>query len=90
MTKFCIYLFVRQLWMVIDKRDEMLSLNTVRCVAILLTTECESAGIIKSANPAKETEGLRKSQEELITGILKCLGYFTTHTASLCAEQVYI
>lgn len=76
--------------MVTDKRDEMLSLNTVRCVAILLTTECESAGIIKSANPAKESEGLRKSQEELITGILKCLGYFTTHTASLSAEQVHI
>lgn len=88
--KICVCLIGRQLWMVTDKRDEMLSLNTVRCVAILLTTECESAGIIKSANSTKESDGLRKSQEELITGILKCLGYFTTYTASLCAEQVYI
>lgn len=73
--------------MVIDKRDEMLSLNAVRCVAILLTTECESAGIIKST-AAKENVSPRKSQEELITGILKCLGYFTTHSTSQCAEQV--
>lgn len=75
--------------MVVDKRDEMLSQNAVRCVAILLTTECETAGIIKSTNNAlRETDGLRKSQEELITGILKCLGYFTTHSSIQCAEQV--
>lgn len=75
--------------MVVDKRDEMLSQNAVRCVAILLTTECETAGIIKSANNAlRETDGIRKSQEELITGILKCLGYFTTHSSIQCAEQV--
>ncbi|KAL0883062.1 hypothetical protein ABMA27_016532 [Loxostege sticticalis] len=80
---------IRQLWMVVDKRDEMLSQNAVRCVAILLTTECETAGIIKSTNNAlKETDGLRKSQEELITGILKCLGYFTTHSSIQCAEQI--
>lgn len=77
--------------MVQEKRDEMLSLNAVRCIAILLTTECETAGIIKSTcNPCKEGEGLRKSQEELICGILKCLGYFTTHASVLCAEQVTI
>lgn len=73
--------------MVTEKREEMLGLNAVRCIAILLTTECESAGIIKSSN-TKESDGLRKSQEELITGILKCLGYFTTHCTSQCAEQV--
>ncbi|XP_048478636.1 armadillo repeat-containing protein 5 [Plutella xylostella] len=78
---------VRQLWMVTEKREEMLGLNAVRCIAILLTTECGSAGIIKSSN-TKESDGLRKSQEELITGILKCLGYFTTHCTSQCAEQL--
>lgn len=76
--------------MVTDKRDEMLSLNAVRCVAILLTIECETAGIIKSTGPVRETEGLKKSQEELITGILKCLGYFTTYSTAQCAEQVII
>ncbi|XP_060803453.1 armadillo repeat-containing protein 5 isoform X1 [Amyelois transitella] len=79
---------IRQLWMVIDKREEMLALNAVRCIAILVTTECESAGIIKSTNPARETEGFRKSQEELVIGILKCLGYFTTHATAQCAEQI--
>lgn len=79
---------IRQLWMIVDKREEMLSVNAVRCVAILLTTECESAGIIKSTNPNRETEGIRKSQEELIVGILKCLGYFTTHATLQCAEQI--
>ncbi|XP_073956979.1 BTB/POZ domain-containing protein Rnb isoform X2 [Choristoneura fumiferana] len=75
--------------MVQEKRDEMLSLNAVRCIAILLTTECETAGVIKSTcNSSKEGEGLRKSQEELICGILKCLGYFTTHASVLCAEQI--
>lgn len=73
--------------MVVDKRQEMLNLNSVCCIAILLTNECESAGILKSANPQKETE-LRKSQEELISGILKCFGYFTTHATTLCAVQV--
>jgi hypothetical protein len=69
----------------------MLALNAVRCVAVLLTTECENGGIIKpSSNQAiKESDGLRKSQEELITGILKCLGYFTTHSSIPCAEQVF-
>lgn len=84
----CLLLFSRQLWMVSEKRDEMVSLNSVRCIAILLTTECETAGIIKSTNPPRDSEGLRKSQEELITGILKCLGYFTTHSSPQCAEQV--
>ncbi|XP_022838097.1 armadillo repeat-containing protein 5 [Spodoptera litura] len=79
---------IRQLWMVNEKRDEMLSLNSVRCIAILLTTECEAAGIIKSTTPVRESDGLRKSQEELITGILKCLGYFTTHSTAQCAEQI--
>ncbi|XP_049873107.1 armadillo repeat-containing protein 5 [Pectinophora gossypiella] len=79
---------IRQLWMVIDKREEMLSLNAVRCITILLTTECESAGIIKTAAATKASDGLRKSQEELITGILKCLGYFTTHATASCAEQL--
>ncbi|CAB3261567.1 unnamed protein product [Arctia plantaginis] len=79
---------IRQLWMVTDKRDEMLSLNAVRCIAILLTTECETAGIIKSTVPVRETEGLKKSQEELILGILKCLGYFTTYSTAHCAEQI--
>ncbi|KAI5637273.1 BTB/POZ domain-containing protein [Phthorimaea operculella] len=79
---------IRQLWMVTDKREEMLGLNAVRCIAILLTTECESAGLLKTANPVKEHEVLRKSQEELITGILKCLGYFTTHSTAACAEQI--
>lgn len=89
-TEILVFIFGRQLWMVTEKRDEMLSLNAARCVAILLTTECESAGIIKTTNPDKENEGLRKSQEELITGILKCLGYFTTHATIHCAEQVNI
>ena len=74
--------------MVTEKRDEMLSLNSVRCIAVLLTTECETAGIIKTTTPGREAEGLRKSQEELMTGILKCLGYFTTHSTAQCAEQV--
>lgn len=75
--------------MVVDKREEMLAQNAVRSIAILITTECELAGIIKSANNAlREGEGFRKSQEELITGILKCLGYFTTHSSNQCAEQV--
>lgn len=81
---------LRQLWMVNDKRDEMLAQNCVRVIAILMTTECEAAGIIKSSsNPTgKESDGFRKSQEELITGILKCLGYFTTYTNVLCSEQI--
>ncbi|CAH0585629.1 unnamed protein product [Chrysodeixis includens] len=79
---------IRQLWMVSEQREEMLALNSVRCIAILLTTECETAGIIKSTNPVRDTDGLRKSQEELITGILKCLGYFTTHSTAQCAEQI--
>lgn len=74
--------------MVIDKREEMLNQNSVRCIAILLTNECESAGILKSTNPQNETAELRKSQEELISGILKCLGYFTTHATTQCAVQV--
>lgn len=79
---------MRHLWMVTDKRDEMLSLNAVRCIAILLTVECESAGIIKSSSSSKETDGLRKSQEELVIGILKCIGFFTTHPTLQCAEQI--
>lgn len=74
--------------MVAEKREEMLSLNAVRCIAILLTVQCESVGIIKSSNPEKETEELKKSDEELIIGILKCLGYFTTYLNPHCAEQV--
>lgn len=73
--------------MVLEKRNEMLNFNAVRCVTILMTTECELAGIIKSTS-TKEVEGLRKSQEELVNGILKCLGYFTTHSTVQCAEQV--
>lgn len=88
LLSFNIFFRLRQLWMVLDKREEMLSLNSVRCIAILLTNECESAGILKCTNPMKETTELRKSQEELISGILKCLGYFTTHTTTQCAEQV--
>ncbi|KAJ0176554.1 hypothetical protein K1T71_007733 [Dendrolimus kikuchii] len=79
---------IRQLWMITEKRDEMLSLNAVRCVAILLTTECEAAGVIKTTNPQKEYDGLRKSQEELISGILKCVGYFTIHATIQSAEQI--
>lgn len=78
----------RQLWMVTDKRDEMLSLNVVRCVTILLTTECESIGLIKSTNLDNVIVEPGKSQEELIIGILKCLGYFTTYSVPKCAEQV--
>lgn len=74
--------------MVIDKRDEMLGLNAVRIVSVLLTVECESAGIIKSSNQDKVADRPKKSQEELITGILKCLGYFTTYANPHCAEQV--
>ncbi|XP_068633382.1 uncharacterized protein Rnb isoform X2 [Battus philenor] len=79
---------IRQLWMVAEKREEMLSTNAVRCVAILLTVQCESLGIIKSPNPEKEIEEMKKSQEELITGILKCLGNFTTYANPNCAEQI--
>ncbi|CAG5048003.1 unnamed protein product, partial [Parnassius apollo] len=79
---------IRQLWMVTDKRDEMLSLNAVRCIVILLIMQCESVGIMKSSNPEKELEELKRSQEELITGILKCLGYFTTYANPHCAEQI--
>lgn len=78
--------------MVTDRREEMLELNTVRCIAILLTTECESAGILKP-NPHRDVPSekeLRKSQEELIIGILKCLGYFTTHATTQCGEQVIL
>lgn len=76
--------------MITEKREEMLSINTVRCIAILLTTECEST-IINSTDPHKKLEKketLKKSQEELITSILKCIGYFTTHATVPCAEQV--
>ncbi|CAG9786810.1 unnamed protein product [Diatraea saccharalis] len=81
---------IRQLWMVNDKRDEMVAQNTVRIISILLTTECEKAGIIKSSSnhAAAESEGLRKSQEELIVGILKCIGYFTTYSSVPCSEQI--
>ncbi|RVE50863.1 hypothetical protein evm_004430 [Chilo suppressalis] len=81
---------IRQLWMLNNKRDEMLAQNTVHIIAILLTTECETAGIIKSSSKStvEETDGLRKSQEELIIGILKCLGYFTTYSSVSCAEQI--
>lgn len=74
--------------MVTDKREEMLSVNAVKCVAVLLTVQCESAGILDSPNPISEVEELGKSQEELINGILKCLGYFTTYSNKQCAEQV--
>ncbi|XP_045498323.1 armadillo repeat-containing protein 5 [Colias croceus] len=79
---------IRQLWMIAEKRDEMLSLNVVRCVTILLTTECESIGLMKSTHIDKEIEVPRRSQEELIIGILKCLGYFTTYSIPQCAEQL--
>lgn len=79
----------RQLWTVIDKRDEMLYLNAVKCVAQLMITECESTGVIKSEDNVNEFEGFRKSREELLIGILKCLGFFTIHTTPHCAEQVY-
>ncbi|XP_013145321.1 PREDICTED: armadillo repeat-containing protein 5 isoform X2 [Papilio polytes] len=79
---------IRQLWMVTDKREEMLSVNAVKCVAVLLTVQCESAGILDSPNPISEVEELGKSQEELINGILKCLGYFTTYSNKQCAEQI--
>ncbi|XP_022117785.2 armadillo repeat-containing protein 5 isoform X1 [Pieris rapae] len=79
---------IRQLWMIADKRDEMLSLNVARCVAILLTTECESIGIIKSTNLDNVIMEPGRSQEELIIGILKCLGYFTTYSIPQCAEQL--
>ncbi|KAL4715456.1 hypothetical protein ACJJTC_015359 [Scirpophaga incertulas] len=80
---------IRQLWAISDKRDEMLTLNAVGCIALLLTNECETAGIIKSStNMSKDSEGFRKSQEELISGILKCIGYFTIHTTIRCAEQI--
>lgn len=71
-----------------DKRDEMLTLNAIRCVSILLSTECESMGIIKSSTLEKEIEEPKKSQDELIVGILKCLGHFTTYAVRQCAEQV--
>ncbi|KPJ08530.1 Armadillo repeat-containing protein 5 [Papilio machaon] len=79
---------IRQLWMVTDKRDEMLSVNAVRCITVLLTAQCESAGIIESPNPTNEVDELKKSHEELINGILKCLGYFTTYSNPQCAEQI--
>ncbi|XP_047503466.1 armadillo repeat-containing protein 5 isoform X3 [Pieris napi] len=79
---------IRQLWMITDKRDEMLSLNVARCVAILLTTECESIGLIKSTNLDNVIMEPGRSQEELIIGILKCLGYFTTYSIPQCAEQL--
>ncbi|KAG6452804.1 armadillo repeat-containing protein 5 [Manduca sexta] len=79
---------IRQLWMIPEKREEMLNLNAVRCVAVLLTIECESAGLIKSTNPVKDIDVMKKSQEELISGILKCIGCFTTHSTVICAEQI--
>ncbi|XP_013165016.1 PREDICTED: armadillo repeat-containing protein 5 isoform X2 [Papilio xuthus] len=79
---------IRQLWMVTDKREEMLSVNAVRCITVLLTVQCESAGIIESSNPTSDVEELKKSHEELINGILKCLGYFTTYTNPQCFEQI--
>ncbi|KPI95601.1 Armadillo repeat-containing protein 5 [Papilio xuthus] len=57
---------IRQLWMVTDKREEMLSVNAVRCITVLLTVQCESAGIIESSNPTSDVEELKKSHEELI------------------------
>lgn len=68
----------------------MLSLNAIRCISILLTTECENMGIIKSTTVDREIEEPKKSQEELISSILKCLGYFTTYPVPNCAEQVTI
>lgn len=76
--------------MITDKRDEMLSLNVVRCVTILLTTECESIGLIKSTNLNNIILEPGRSKEELIIGILKCLGYFTTYSIPKCAEQVIL
>lgn len=76
--------------MIKDKRKEMLNVNAIRCISILLTTECENMGIIKSSTVEKEVEDPKKSQEELINSILKCLGYFTTYPVSTCAEQVNI
>ncbi|XP_026499690.1 armadillo repeat-containing protein 5 isoform X1 [Vanessa tameamea] len=77
---------IRQLWMVKDKRNEMLSLNAVRCISALLSTECEKKGIIKSVH--REKEEPKKSQEELINAILKCMGHFTTYSVVDCAEQI--
>ncbi|GBP69342.1 Armadillo repeat-containing protein 5 [Eumeta japonica] len=79
---------IRQLWMFPDKREEMLACKAIYCIAMLMINECESAGIIKSTNTCKESDGFRKSQEELINGILKCLGYFTTYSTTQCSEQI--
>ncbi|CAK1551154.1 unnamed protein product [Leptosia nina] len=79
---------IRQLWTITDKRDEMLSMSVVRCIAILLTTECESIGLIKSTTLDRIIIEPSKSQEELIVGILKCLGHFTTYSTSKCAKQL--
>ncbi|XP_050679997.1 uncharacterized protein LOC126975926 [Leptidea sinapis] len=79
---------IRQLWMITNKRDEMLGFNVVHCVTLLLISLCESIGLITSLCKSIPEGGPTRSQEELISGILKCLGYFTTYSIPECAQQL--
>ncbi|XP_041979106.1 uncharacterized protein LOC121733072 [Aricia agestis] len=82
---------LRLLWMVEIRRHEMLSIHTVFCISQLLYAECQSMGLIKpeSAERVQEVEqNPRKSQQELISGILKCMGYFSTCQMQTCVNQI--
>ncbi|VVC86657.1 unnamed protein product [Leptidea sinapis] len=59
---------IRQLWMITNKRDEMLGFNVVHCVTLLLISLCESIGLITSLCKSIPEGGPTRSQEELISG----------------------
>lgn len=81
-----------------DKQDEILCQKAVVSVTILLIIECEMAGIIRSSTEDQPDNQLAvgngqgevgKGQGELISLILKCLGYITAYPRSGYVEQVF-
>lgn len=71
-----------------EKRNEMISMNAIRCVAVLMTSECEIMGYIKSSDSDSDVEEPSRLQEDFMGGILKCIWSFTSHPVASCAEQV--
>ncbi|XP_061383636.1 uncharacterized protein LOC116769953 isoform X2 [Danaus plexippus] len=66
----------------------MISMNAIRCVAVLMTSECEIMGYIKSSDSDSDVEEPSRLQEDFMGGILKCIWSFTSHPVASCAEQI--
>ncbi|CAG9561823.1 unnamed protein product [Danaus chrysippus] len=79
---------IRKLWSVEGKRNEMISMNAIRCIAILMTSECEIMGYIKSSDSDNDVDEPTRLQMDFMGGILKCIWTFTSHPVSSCAEQI--